>query len=209
MLVEGKLGWWRFLLVYLGMGIGQCMFEQMVVPASVGPGSAGASNVIFGLMAMSLVWAPMNEMSCILILWVHPFFFDLTVLVFSVIMGTLRCLTAVLSGMSYGSVLDWRLPEPVFRQMIVGYHRAKQFSESIPVMVEYLRTYTDEAPRARLKLAEILIRHQRQPAQARAVLAKIPAGALDASGEAYRRKLEQWANRCQVGDVIELKPENW
>jgi hypothetical protein len=76
-------------------------------------------------------------------------------------------------------------------------------------MVEYLKNYTEAAPLVRLKLAEILLRHTQQPSQARSVLAKIPDGALDATHEAYRRKLEQWADRCQPGDVLELKPEDW
>ena len=58
LIVEGKIGWWRFLTIYLGMGIGQCMLEQMFVPSSLAIGSLGASGVIFGLMAMSLLWAP-------------------------------------------------------------------------------------------------------------------------------------------------------
>jgi len=313
LLVEGKLGWWRFLAVYLGMGVGQCALLQMVVPASVGSGCAGASGIIFGLMAMALVWAPMNEISWFGFVWfllfIRAFCFDLAVWACAAIMGTLQFITASLSGMAFGSetlhlvgasfglavgiamfrlgwvdcenwdmfsvwagrhkmsydqivalregaaaprecipvdpqkierlrqsslnqiqkilvdgrhelayaahrkmagtIDGWRLPEPWFRGMIAGYHRAQRFTESIPLMVEYLRTYTEQAPLVRLKLAEILLRHASQPAQARRVLQKIPPGALDESQEAYRRKLEQLANRSSLGDVLELQPQDW
>lgn len=302
LLVEGKLGWWKFLLVYLGMGIAQCMLEQMLIPGSWGPGSAGASGVIFGLMAMALVWAPMNEMNCLIILWIRPYLFELTVASFAAWMAALQMLGAVLSGMSFGSetlhlvgatfgfgvgiamlklgwvdcenwdifsviagrhqmtydqmvalresapvdpekterhrqssldqiqqilvdgrhelayaahrrmaatVEGWRLPEPWFRSMIAGYHRAGQFRESIPAMVEYLRTYTEAAPLVRLKLAEILLRHAGQPAQARSVLARIPEESLNPQQAAYRRQLEALARQTPAGDLLELRPEDW
>jgi len=302
LLVEGKLGWWKFLIIYMGMGVAQSMLLQMIVPASMAHGSAGASGVIFGLMAMALVWAPMNEMSCFVLIWIRPFFFDITVAVYAALMAGLQFLTATLSGLAFGSetlhlvgasfglavgigmlrlgwvdcenwdvfsvcagrhqmtydqmvalresqpvdpqktkryrqssldqihqilvdgrhelayaahrrmagtIDGWRLPEPWFRSMIAGYHRAGQFTESIPVMVEYLRTYTEYGSLVRLKLAEILLHHAHQPAQARNVLAKIPEGTLDASQEAYRRKLEQSVEDSVPGDVIELKPQDW
>jgi membrane associated rhomboid family serine protease len=62
LVTEGKIGWWRFLAIYLGIGIGvsaitQIMFLGLEVPR-VGLGASGA---VFGMMAMSLVWAPVNE----------------------------------------------------------------------------------------------------------------------------------------------------
>ncbi len=33
------------------------------------PGSAGASSVIYGLLAISLVWAPRNEVTCVTIIF--------------------------------------------------------------------------------------------------------------------------------------------
>lgn len=302
LLVEGKLGWWKFLLVYLGMGIAQNMALQLVVPGCMAVGSAGASGVIFGLMAIALVWAPMNEMSCFIILFFRIICFEITVATFAALMAGLQLLFASLSGMAFGSetlhlvgamfglgvgiamlrlgwvdcenwdffsvwagrhkmsreqlaelrektpvdrelterrrrssleqiqqilvdgrhelayaahrkmtgtIDDWRLPEPWFRKIIAGYHRAEQFTESIPVMVEYLRNYTEQAPLVRLKLAEILIHHARQPAQARHVLRKIPPEALDATREAYRRKLEQLADRIPPTEVLELQPQDW
>jgi membrane associated rhomboid family serine protease len=64
-LVEGKIGWWKFLLVYLAIGTaggaliqGFCFF----IPG-LNTQAAGASLILFGLLAISLVWAPKNEVS--------------------------------------------------------------------------------------------------------------------------------------------------
>ncbi|MFV0446152.1 MAG: rhomboid family intramembrane serine protease, partial [Planctomycetaceae bacterium] len=59
LIVEGKIGWRRFLPIYLGLGILEAALEQICLP---GPGmSLGASSIIFGLMAMSCLWAPRND----------------------------------------------------------------------------------------------------------------------------------------------------
>lgn len=63
LVVEGKLGWWRFLLLYLAIGIIYSFVIQMAMLGSHG-GALGASGVLFGLMAIALIWAPKNEMDC-------------------------------------------------------------------------------------------------------------------------------------------------
>ncbi len=65
LIVEGKLGFARFLAVYLGLGFVQCGLEQV---ATLGMGeshSLGASAIIYGIMAMAMVWAPKNELTCL------------------------------------------------------------------------------------------------------------------------------------------------
>ena len=68
--VEGKLGWWRYLLVYLLIGIIGCFIEQTAMLRHVSEfgdsarGSGGASGCIYGLLAICIVWAPKNEMDC-------------------------------------------------------------------------------------------------------------------------------------------------
>src|SRR5437773_12266528 len=77
-IVEGKIGWWRFLVLYNLIGVFQCGVEQtLMVMASEG-GSLGASAIIYGLIAIALVWAPKNELSCILILY-RVFTFDIPI----------------------------------------------------------------------------------------------------------------------------------
>jgi membrane associated rhomboid family serine protease len=66
MVVEGKLGWWRFLACYFIIGVGESAIEQAIMlNRAPGPGSLGASAAIFGLMAMACVWAPLNEVKMV------------------------------------------------------------------------------------------------------------------------------------------------
>lgn len=64
LVVEGKIGWLAFLPVYLGVGGLQCAMEQWYCQSDMLGGSYGASAAIFGLMAICMVWAPRNEMTC-------------------------------------------------------------------------------------------------------------------------------------------------
>lgn len=66
LVVEGKVGWWRFLLIYNGIGIAECALEQTLALGFSEGGSLGASSIIYGLITMAMIWAPANEMSCIL-----------------------------------------------------------------------------------------------------------------------------------------------
>jgi membrane associated rhomboid family serine protease len=65
LVTEGKLGWWKFLLAYLGIGVAHSALAQAVVPYlnSDVEYALGASAAIYGLMAMAVVWAPMNSVS--------------------------------------------------------------------------------------------------------------------------------------------------
>lgn len=63
MVVEGRVGWWKFLALYLGLGIAQSAIEQTLslflsVDAA---GSTGATAIIYGLLAIAMVWAPETE----------------------------------------------------------------------------------------------------------------------------------------------------
>ena len=64
MVVEGKLGWQKFLLCYLAVAVLQPAVEQtlQMLLGGVG-GSLGASSAIYGIMAMAAIWAPKNEVS--------------------------------------------------------------------------------------------------------------------------------------------------
>ncbi len=69
MIVEGKLGWWKFLLVYNAIGFAQCGVEQMLMIFADKGGSLGASGAIFGLMAIALIWAPANNVQLAYVGW--------------------------------------------------------------------------------------------------------------------------------------------
>ncbi len=86
LVVEGKIGWWRYLLVYFGIGILGAFLIQLAMLGYRGdaPGAGGASLIIFGLLAMSTVWAPKNEVTCLFFFIYRGFFFDVTILAFSI-----------------------------------------------------------------------------------------------------------------------------
>ena len=62
LIVEGKIGWWKFLILYHAIGFVQCGFEQTITILASEGGSFGASAIIYGLMAIALIWAPANNM---------------------------------------------------------------------------------------------------------------------------------------------------
>jgi len=86
---------------------------------------------------------------------------------------------------------------------------ARLWHESVPVMVHYLRTFSHNDVRVRLKLAQVLIREVKRPGQALRVLARIPANALPSDLETIRRKLEQQATKMQDEGELELETEDW
>ncbi len=81
LVVEGKVGWPRFLAIYFGMGVGQNALAQALfefVPTAA-VGSAGASGIIFGLMALAMVWAPRNDIQCYLVAFLRIFDFGVAI----------------------------------------------------------------------------------------------------------------------------------
>jgi membrane associated rhomboid family serine protease len=81
LVIEGKLGWWRFLLVYLGLGIVQSTVVQICMQHELGY-ALGASGAIYGLLAMALIWAPRNEMNCVGLFGVRVIHLDIPILAF-------------------------------------------------------------------------------------------------------------------------------
>lgn len=64
LIVEGKVGWWRFLILYNAVGIFEGAIIQLVGMTFLQgeDGALGASGAIYGLMAIALIWAPFNQM---------------------------------------------------------------------------------------------------------------------------------------------------
>ncbi len=77
-IAEGKLGWYRFLPLYLGIAIVCDAIVQIGMLGSSG-GALGASTAIFGLVAIALIWAPRNELSCILVFLIRVKYFEVAV----------------------------------------------------------------------------------------------------------------------------------
>jgi hypothetical protein len=100
LIVEGKIGWWKFLACYLGIGVLHSMLEQIVMLGYSGlvPGALGASAAIFGIMAMAALWAPLNEITFFWIFFVRTGTFDVGVYVMAAFYTGLEILLVVIHG---------------------------------------------------------------------------------------------------------------
>lgn len=107
LVVEGKVGWGRFLAIYLGMGILQNALEQLVMEwvQTNAAGSAGASGVIFGLMTIAMVWAPRNDIQCYLFAFLRVFEFGVAISTMCVLYVVVEVAMAVFHGFSIGAEL--------------------------------------------------------------------------------------------------------
>lgn len=105
LVIEGKLGWLRFTAVYLGLGVVQSAFEQACTLGFDGGASFGASAIIYGLLAMAMVWAPRNEMSCLLLVGFRVFTFEISILVLAVLYISIEILTTIVDGFGWSSAV--------------------------------------------------------------------------------------------------------
>ncbi len=108
-IVEGKIGWWRFLLVYFLCGASEGALTQLLMIFSENGAALGASGVVYGLIAISMIWAPENEVRIfyfILFLF-YPLMgsFEVTLSVLGFVMIGLEFMTAAFSFFSISSAL--------------------------------------------------------------------------------------------------------
>jgi membrane associated rhomboid family serine protease len=103
-IVEGKIGWWRFLALYNLIGIFQCGVEQTLMLMADSGGSLGASGIIYGLIAVAMVWAPRNELSCVL-LWYRFTTIDLPVATYAAISIGIELLLSATTMLARGTFL--------------------------------------------------------------------------------------------------------
>ncbi len=85
LVVEGKLGPLVFVPVYVGLGVAQCAIEQLAALQVEPVRSLGASAVVSALMAMSMVWAPKNDLRCFLLAGFRHFTFEVPILGFAAV----------------------------------------------------------------------------------------------------------------------------
>lgn len=83
LIVEGKVGWWRFLLIYNTCAISSGILISLWTMFYSASACLGASCAIFGLMLICFLWAPENEVSFLSVgvFFFRPFihYFDVTV----------------------------------------------------------------------------------------------------------------------------------
>jgi membrane associated rhomboid family serine protease len=103
LVVEGKLGWWRFLVLYLVMGTIYGAIIQTVMLGADWQLVLGASGVIYALMAISLFWAPKNDMSCFLWLGVFSRLVEVPITLFATVYLILQITFATIRHFSLSS----------------------------------------------------------------------------------------------------------
>jgi membrane associated rhomboid family serine protease len=103
LVVEGKIGWARFLPLYIGMGVVHCLIQQGLMLFADRGCSLGASGIIFALMSIAMIWAPRNEMSCVMFVFYRPFFFEISVLSLVALMIGMQLLTQMFVGITMTS----------------------------------------------------------------------------------------------------------
>jgi membrane associated rhomboid family serine protease len=85
LVVEGKVGFFPFLAIFLGVGFVQCGLEQLITLGFDEGASQGNSAIVYGLMAIALVWAPKNELGCIWWFGFRSGLMDMSILWFAVL----------------------------------------------------------------------------------------------------------------------------
>jgi hypothetical protein len=105
LVVEGKLGWWRFLCCYLAIGMGQMAITQLAMLGYTGEsiGALGASGAIFGLIAMAMIWAPVNEITYFYWVAFYVGTFDLSIALMAGLYAGWEVLMICLFGSDAGS----------------------------------------------------------------------------------------------------------
>jgi membrane associated rhomboid family serine protease len=108
LVIEGKLGWLKTLALYLGTGIIESAIVQYMMLGSLnGGGGLGASGIIYGLMAMSLIWAPVNKIQCFLVVVLFVFFrtatFDISIMAMVGLMLLIQITVQFFIGMQISS----------------------------------------------------------------------------------------------------------
>jgi membrane associated rhomboid family serine protease len=107
LVVEGKLGWWRFLGLYLGVAAAVGLAAQALMLGYDGPprNALGASAAVFGLLGMAFVWAPKNEVTIFTWFLYRPFLWEATILAFCGCYFAYQVLLFALGGFSMGGAL--------------------------------------------------------------------------------------------------------
>ncbi len=114
LIVEGKLGFKRFVLLYLALGLTDSALTQLIMWPFDGPGAVGASSAIMGLMALCLIWAPKNEFSVFMILpmplyFFRIFMFDVSILVY--------CILFILKELFWLMVFQFHMSTPALHMI--------------------------------------------------------------------------------------------
>lgn len=310
LIVEGKLGWWRFLALYLAIaGIeGGTTQAVMLGAESAKSATGGCSGVIYALMAISLIWAPRNDVDVFYLvgfgLWLRTGVFQASIMAFSACYIGLNLLLAALTGFQMSTAVShvlgaaigfpiaclmlrlnfvdcegwdafslWRgrtlvehlagpdvlrrsesvnvetrgvvrprqipveqrlrqlheslaarnplaawsayhdlrgrrrhtvIDDATLRKLIDSLRIGKDWDSLVTVLQDYIARFSEQADRARLLLADLLVRREQRPRAALRVLEPVRLVDLPDSERAFAQKLRALANQQIADGVMEL-----
>lgn len=103
LIVEGLVGWRRFLPIYFGIAAVASGIVQIVMLGAEGGWAAGSSDAIFGLMAIAALWAPRNHTNVFYWIFLIVGTGEIRVLSLCYIYLALNVLLAAIAGFSISS----------------------------------------------------------------------------------------------------------
>ncbi len=105
LIVEGKVGPYVFVALYLGIGIAQNIVEQVLfLPFPTAP-SLGASSAIYGIMMVALLWAPQDNLKCMLNFWYYIWLIEVPIFMFGLAYFLMDFSLALYDGFAMGTAL--------------------------------------------------------------------------------------------------------
>ena len=130
LIVEGKIGWWKFLLAYNACAFGEAVIESLLMLGASEGGSLGASSAIFGLMIIAFLWAPENEIhfKFVGVIFFRPFSrdFDISVTTLTYVFVALNFAIAAMTGFAISSAVLHLLGVPIGAAIGLGMLKARR-----------------------------------------------------------------------------------
>ena len=108
-IIEGKIGWWRFIALYFLIAFISGGMVQTIMLFFGGTGALGASGVIYGMIAIVMIWAPENTVTFLVVglVFFYPicFTFEAALMVVCFFLIALEFLAAAFSGFEISSAV--------------------------------------------------------------------------------------------------------
>lgn len=113
-IVEGKLGFWAFVPLYLLVGAGYAAlveyaaveWPQYVSPELYRVGILGSTAAIYALAVMAFVWLPANHVRCAAWIWFKGYVYELPIFLLALVFA------GVDVGLAWWTHGDWRPAVP-------------------------------------------------------------------------------------------------
>ncbi len=103
LVVEGKVGSLSFAGLYLGLGVAQAAVTQTIMLFAEDGGALGASGAIFAVLALVVIFAPVNSFECFLMIAFRVFTFEMPILAFGFFYFALNAVFFFVGGASMSS----------------------------------------------------------------------------------------------------------